>query len=240
MPLLTGAVTALTLAGTPGLPLGDVSGKDTGSGASRTYSAPFSRIALTGTPGVVNGDFSGKAEKAQDEKFVQDSIRLYVTEGPVSDVEILISEVLAPRVVDSAVAGVGRPVSDSIRPRVTDTVQFLDKAGTIPKAASDTITPVVSEAGDYRVIVAVADTVTAVVTDEQDLGTADEISVSDSIIPVVSEINLLQQSQGLRQFFVIDTVRAVIVDQGRLQVRGEVDMIRIVPRPYGLIRITHV
>ena len=269
--LLTATVTALTLAGTPGLPLGDTSGKvvapvartysadftrlgvggtatrpygaftkNPSPSAGKTYASTFTRLALRGTPTRVYGSFAGKSEAIEDTKYVSDTIRAYVNEGPVSEVEIAVLEVMTPRVTESRTVGVGRSVSDTLRPRVTEAIQFLDKGSSTAKAVSDTITPIVTEGSSFRVQIATSDTITPVVTDGAALEAVDVKAVSDTITVVLDETMLLQTALAARSFNVVDVVTPVITETAGNATAGEVDIISVVGRPYGIIRIVEI
>ncbi len=231
-------VTRLSLAGTPGKRYGAFT-KSTAPLTERPYTVTFTRLVPSATPGQEYGSFAGKVEKTEDAKFVTDTIIAVVTEGPVSDVDIDVNEIFRPVVTESrATVGLTRAVTDTIRPRVTEAVQFLEKSGTIAKTASDTITPVVTETVTKAVGISASDSIVPVVTDTASLVTSDAKTVSDSIVLVLDEVSLLNTSLAQRNFNVTDVITPRVVDSGRLADFGEVDNIRFTARPYGLIKIT--
>lgn len=269
MALLTGAITALTLGGTPGLPAWtDTSGaasarpyvetftrlapsgtagrpygtftKIPNPAVERPYSVTFTRLAPHGTPTELYGTFSGKVEKTQDEKYVTDTIRVFVTEGPVSDVDIDVNEIFLPRVLDGRSLGVGRVASDTIRPRITDVVQFLQKGGSVAKSASDTIVPVLAEGAVYRAQIAVSEAIVPVITDGASVQKVDIKYVVDTITVVLDETKVLNTSLAARSFSVTDTIAVRLSEVAGNANSGEVDIIRIIERPYGIIRITEI
>lgn len=212
--------------------------KDTGAGASRTFTGAFSRLGLAGIAARVGGPYTGKNLSSQELKLVSDGIRVYVTEGPISEIELDVSEVLRPRVSEFSIAGQARIVSDSIRPRVADTIASLGKGSNLVKPASDTITPVLADSASVRVEIGASDVITPVVTEGSGLTTAAVRVVSDSIVPVVGEQIFLGATVGQRSLVVMDTVRPVVRESGIARTHGEVDAIHISSRPCGIIRIT--
>ena len=268
MALLTGAITALALGGTPGLPtwryippssarsytttftrLGpsgtatQVYGAFTKTPASpavsRAYTADFTRLSAGGTPTQVYGSFGGKSETIVSDFVVSDSIRVYVTEGPFTDVDIDVTEVLRPVVTEPrGVPGQARAGSDSIIPRVSDVIQFLSKTGTTAKTGSDTIRAVVTEASSGRVLIGVSDTVTPVVTDANSaLDKSDAKSVSDTITVVLNDQKFLETALANRDFGVTDVIRVNVTESQSSALAGEVDHIHITASPSGRIRI---
>jgi hypothetical protein len=271
MPVLTAAITVLGLAGTPGLPggpydhtaggsartysgnftrlgTGGTSAKTYGTfarvvtAAARTYTTDFTRLSVGGTPTQVYGSFGGKTETIVSDFVVSDSIRVYVTEGPFSEVDIDVTEVLLPVVTESrGVPGQARAGSDTIIPRVADVVQFLSKTGSTSKVGSDTITPVVTEASAISVLVGVSDTVTPVVTDANTaLDKSDAKSVSDTITVILDDQKFLQTALANRAFSVTDVIQLNLIESQSFAAAGEVDIIEITGRPYGIIRITEI
>jgi hypothetical protein len=269
MAILTGAITALTLAGTPGhvaytptLALGSrAPGEYTRLGLSatpgRTYGnfqrvaatgptsraglGPFTRLMPSGTPSQVYGAFI-KAVALDETKFVTDTIVLVLTDPRVSNVDIDVNDIGVPRVTDSRAIGQGRLVSDTIRPRVTDTVQFLLKAGTIPKAGSDSIVPVVTDAATYIVAIAVTDTVVPVIDDTTPpvISASNAVIVSDTIVPILEDERTVDAANSTRDLTVVDVITPVMTDSATNATAGEVDIIDLVSRPYGIIRLTEI
>jgi hypothetical protein len=268
MALLTGAITALTLAGTPGHvvytpPLaagsrsaGEYTRLSTGGTPGRTYGSfhrvvsstgsraglgPFTRLAPSATPSQVYGAFI-KAVALEDTKFVTDTIVLVLTDPRVSNVDIDVNDIGVPRVTDTRSIGQGRLVSDTIRPRVTDTVQFLLKAGTIPKAGSDTIVPVVTDAATYIVEIAASDTVVPVIDDTTPpvISASNAVIVSDTIVPILEDERTVDAANSTRDLTVVDVVLPLVGDSATNATAGEVDIIDLVSRPYGIIRLTEI
>jgi hypothetical protein len=186
MPLLTGAITALGLAGLPAQPYGDFT-KNPNPASERTYGGAFTRLSH-GTPGRVYGSFAGRDVAASDSKIVSDVIRARVTEGPFGEIELNLAEWLHPRVSDGRSASIDRSVSDTIRPRMADQIQFLQKSGTIPKAVSDSVRVFVAEGRSYRVQIGVADSVRAFVAEGSSLHSDDALEIADTITLVLGEV----------------------------------------------------
>lgn len=268
MALLTGAITYLALSGAVGLPPGDFTGKALDAGgrpddgtftrlyvggsplsaetdyskaevtSARPDDGTFTRLSPTATASRPWGDFSGKAETNVADKVASDSIRVFVTEGPVSDVEIAVTESLRPSVTDSRAIGIGRSVSDTIRPQVADVVQFVSKVGDTPKAGAESVRVYVAESASIAAVISVSDTVTPVVTDANTLlDKSDAKIVSDTITVVLTDAKLLQTANAVRDFAVVDTITARVTDTARVAAAGDVDRIDITSRPMGQIRI---
>lgn len=230
--------TRLGLSGTSARLYGAFTGKNPAS-ATRTYSAPFTRLFPSAVPGRVYGSFTGKSETLEQSWLVSDTIRLYLTDGPVTDVDVECDDVLFPRVTEGVGSvGVARTVSDTLTPRVTDAISLLTKGGVFSKTAADSIVPVVTETINYQRTISLSDTVVAVVTEAKTVSVADDKVVSDSIVPVVTDLMTLQAQAGSRTFEVTDTIIPVLTDTVTLAEAGEVDAIHITARPYGRIRIT--
>jgi hypothetical protein len=268
MAILTGAITALTLAGTPGhvaftpllaegtrapgeytrLSLGGTPGRTYGSfhrvsatgPTSRAGLGPFTRLAPIGTPSQVYGAFT-KEVALEDTKFVSDTIVLVLTDPRVSNVDLDVTDVGIPRVTDVRSIGQGRVVSDTITPRMTDQVQFLLKAGTIPKAASDSIVPVVTDAATYLVALTASDTVVPVVADATPtISASNAVIVSDTIVPILEDERTVDAANSNRSLTVVDVITPVMTDSANNATAGEVDIIDLVSRPYGIIRLTEI
>lgn len=268
MAILTGAITALALGGTPGLPTwryippssarsytttftrlspsgtatrvyGAFTKTPASPASARTYTTDFTRLGAGGTPTQVYGSFGGKAETIVSDFVVSDSIRVYVTEGPFTEVDIDVTEVLRPVVTEPrGVPGQARAGSDSIIPRVADVIQFLSKTGTTAKVGSDTITPVLTEASAISVLVGVSDTVTPVVTDANSaLDKSDAKFGSDTITVVLDDQKFLQTALANRAFSVTDDIRVNVIESQSTSEAGEVDHIHITASPMGYIRI---
>lgn len=235
MPLLTGAITALALAGVPGQPYGTLT-KNPSPASARTYTADFTRLGVGATPARLY-DFSAKAEETETFRAVGDTIRPRVNESPFSDVEIEISETLRPRVSDRAAPGIARVVSDFLRPTVTDTVQFLEKGGVAAKFASDTVTVTLTDGRSYRVLFGVADTITPTFTDGGAATKDEDHPLSDGITPVLTDLATVQASLGLRTLTATDTLRPRVREDGGVLEGGDVDVIRIVANSYLRVRI---
>jgi len=194
--VLLGAITALTLGGTPGLvtyrDVGGVSGgarpfttaftrlgtggtsarlygnfqKNQAPAAGRTYTTDFTRLAPTGSTGQVYGSFAGKFSTNVADFVVADSIRVYVNESPFSQIDFDLQEILTPRVTES------RGVVSATR------------------SASDNLIPRVTDAIQFlqksgSTTKVGADTVTAVVAET--VSVSSQISGSDTILPVVTD-----------------------------------------------------
>jgi hypothetical protein len=269
MAILTGAITALTLAGTPGhvaftpllaegtrapgeytrLSLGGTPGRTYGSfhrvsatgPTSRAGLGPFTRLAPIGTPSQVYGAFT-KEVALEDTKFVSDTIVLVLTDPRVSNVDLDVTDVGIPRVTDVRSIGQGRVVSDTITPRMTDQVQFLLKAGTIPKAGSDSIVPVVTETATYIVEIAAIDTVVPVIDDTTPpvISASNAVIVSDTIVPILEDERTVDAANSTRDLTVVDVVLPLVGDSATNATAGEVDIIDLVSRPYGIIRLTEI
>jgi hypothetical protein len=238
MPLLTGAITALGVACLPAQPYGDFT-KNPSPASERTYTEAFTRLS-NGTPGRVYGSFAGRAETAEDSKFVSDVILARVTEGPFNEIEVELVEWLHPKVTDARSASLARSVSDTIRPRVSDEIQFLQKSGAVPKAVSDSVRVFVAEGRSYRVPIPVTESILPVVTEGSSVQKDDALEVADTITLVLGEVVRVDTAIGTRNFFASDSIRPRVSERAIAGVVSDVDSIRIVLQPYGFIRITEV
>jgi hypothetical protein len=236
MPLLTAAVTILGLGGTPTIQGGPYDHSPPTSG--RTYSSAFTRLGTSGLPGRPFGAFTGKAEKTADTFFVSDSLRIYLTEGDFSDVDVDVTDSPILRVGESVFPSQSLNVSDTVRLRATEAIFSLSKSGTIAKFASDTLTLVVTETVGKTVVITVADTIKPVVTEGNSVEKAAVKTVSDTITPVVSDgLPLLSIFAADNLVVGTDTLTFSVVDSAIVRTSGEVDHIHIVATPKGRIRI---
>lgn len=235
MPVLSAAVTVLALYGGPGLPGGPYTHSPAFS--ARTYTSTFTRLRLT-VPGAPYGSFTGKTASSSETKFVTDSVRIYLTEGPVADIDLDVSDALIPVITESAYAALAKEVSDTLTPRVSDVVNTLSKSGTVPKTVSDTITLRITEGINYAVSVSVSDSLKPVITESSNVEKADEKTVSDTITLVATEsLPLLTIFAANVSLNVLDTITFRVNDSSSLKTAGEVDRISIRTNPTGRIRI---
>lgn len=236
MASLAGAITFLTLAGAPGLaPWSQV--VEEGSG-SRPNDGTFTQLQPAGVSGARYGSFTDKTEETASTKVVTDSIRIFLTEGPVADIDIDVNDTITVRITDTAYAGLSRSVSDTITLRSAESVFSLAKSGTIPKTVSDTITLRITEGVAYGVAISVSDTLTPVLTESNSVDKSDVKTVSDTITLVLAnELPLLSIFAANVSLGVTDTLRLAVSESSGLKASGEVDRISIKATPKGRIRI---
>jgi hypothetical protein len=270
--VLLGAVTALTLVGAPGqVEFRDIAGtgggprpfsaaftrlgtggtparlygnlqKSQAPPEARPYTTAFTRLVPSSTPSRVYGSFAGKTSTNINDFVVSDTIRVYVNEGPFSNLDLDVTEILAPRVADS-LTGVnqGRSGSDIIRPRVTDTVQFLQKSGTLPKVGSDGIRVYVAETATTNVSITGTDAIVPVVADAvTGVEKPAAVIVSDTITVVLSDLSFADAANSGRDFAGTDPILPVLGESVTVAISGEVDKIVFTAEPFGSIRITEI
>ncbi len=238
MALLTGAITALGLAGVAVGHEQNFSGKAPSVAYPRTYSETFTARGPHALPMRVYGDFSGKVALAYYEKAVSDTVRAYVSEGNVGNVDADATDTLVIVVTDTAQVRNYKVASDTVRPVITDAYTALLKSSNPLLSKSDTATPVVTETASVRVLLTVSDTATATVTDAYTaLGQANGISVSDTVTAVITENRIVLAQAASVSKTCADTIRPVVAESSAVRASGDVDRIEITSRPTGLIHI---
>ena len=235
MALLTAAVTSLALTGVPGPDYGDFT--KTPTTGTRTYSSAFTRLGLGGTPSKTYGAFTHAVETDVIVE-VSDSLVAVITEGPVSDVDIDVTETMPVYVTESRAVGQNKIGNDTLIPVIRDQWQFVDKAGTTAKTGSDSLVPVLSESASLAILIGVTDSLVPVVTEASSLATGTGATGSDSVGVVLTETATTQKANALREFAVTDTLTLVLTDSAQVEIAGDVDRIvyRITPKGYIKVR----
>lgn len=236
MALLTGAITALGLAGVPAAYDPNFSART--PDVPRSYVETFTQHGPHALPMSLYGAFA-KSEETNLLKSVSDTLRVFVTEGTISDIDVDITDVIVPRIAESISVVAYRSVSDTIFPRITEGVTSLVKSGGPFHSVSDTIVPVIAESVSLRRLLTVSDTIIPVITDAYTaLGQADELQVSDTVVPVITESYVLRQLAANVSLSVSDTINLIVTESGSVRASGDVDRIEITSRPTGRITIT--
>jgi hypothetical protein len=238
----TGAYTSLHPTALAGRAYDSFAGKTVPVAVPRTYTGAYTRLSPDGGPGRPDGPYTGKSQTIVSDFVLSDTIRVYVNEGPFSNLDLDVTEILAPQVADS-LTGVnqGRSGSDIIRPRVTDTVQFLQKSGTLPKVGSDGIRVYVAEAATTNVSITGTDAIVPVVADAvTGVEKPAAVIVSDTITVVLSDLSFADAANSGRDFAGTDPILPVLGESVTVAISGEVDKIVFTAEPFGSIRITEI
>lgn len=268
MPILTAAVTALSLAGTPGLPtwrdnqisagekaagivtrlgLGATSGrlygnftKSAAPPSTRTGLGPFTRLSPRATPMALYGAFTGKSESAEDTAVTSFSVRPVVTMGPYTDVDIDLSVSVIP--VARMASQVLRTVlaSMTVRPVLTQQHSETIGSGVIPKVASLPVVPNLTMGSQAWAFVVVpsAASVIPALTMESVVTITPVLSAAQTVVPVLNMYITLQKSNANASRSTVMVANPVLRQASVVYQAGEVDLIKITPRRYGRIRIT--
>lgn len=234
MPVLTAAITALGLSGTPGLPGGPYD--HTSPPALRTYSGDFTRLT-TGTPGRLYGSFAGKASSVTEYKTANVSLIPRLTVGDTAQSDIDVTAKILPVVTVTANAQLGKTVNAALVPVITPLVLNLSKSGTQAVTGTASIVPVVRATAGVSISLPVTASLIPVITATAAVEASNNNLVSVSLIPVVRAQYLVQQYLASVSFpRTALLVPRVTVSTG-LRIVGEVDRIDISSRPMGRITI---
>jgi hypothetical protein len=262
MPVLSAAITVLGIAGVPKAPGGPYTGKDTGSGASRTYSADFTRLATRGTPSLTYGSFAGRAATTQNDAYSTHSLIPVVTIGDVTDVDVELTHSLIPRVTISSVVGTSKTATMSLVPRAT-MARGQVTSSSINKPSAPSLVPKVTLATTHvNKTFGVSHSAIPVVTLSVSVdSTFDEILSDLTAIPVVtlsSSVDDLVQPKSASHSLIPVATLAVQVNRytasvpwdipvvvaprvtltSTARIAGDVDRIDISTSPFGYIEIT--
>jgi len=236
MASLFGAITALTLAGTTGLPSQPyVDLRDTGGG--RPNSGQFTALQTYGTPGKVQNAFGDKAVETNTSKFVSDTYIAVVTFGPVDAVDIEVSDRYVPVLGMSAFAGLTRTALDTYVPKLTFAVTGLSKSGTTAKTASDTYIPVLTFTPSLVVSKTIADSYIPVLGMTATVDTSAALDVTDSYVVALGMSYTLDSFAGTVNWPRSDTYVVRLSMSATANPSQDVDSILITEHPYWIIRI---
>ena len=238
MPSMLGAITALSLTATAGIPYGDLTKPDPVTGA-RPNDGQFTQLQITGTAGAVR-TYVAKTETNEDTKFGVDTYRLVFTMGDVSNVDVQVTDGYRVVFTMNAVALLSRAATDTYRPVMTMLNTSLTKSGTISKSAVDTYTPVLTMTAGLVTSLSSTDTYTVTLTMAGAVSASGEVLVTDTYTVVMDEVVETTAEQAFFSFAREDTYTVVFDMTARLGDFGEVDKIIIKHRPYYLIRINDV
>lgn len=234
MAVLTGAITYLSLAGTPGPATYT---EYTAPGSSRPDDGQFTTLQLSGTPGRTFASFVDKVNNNYD-RAVSDTYLVVLTLGPVTDVDIDVDDAYTPVLTMQATAYLTRAVSDTLRPVVTMGVAALSKGGSTAKAGTDTYTPVLTLTSSLVHVISVSDTYTPVLTLSADaLNKSDALTVADTYTPVLDLTPLLDTVVAQVGYSRSDSYVPILNMSATVNAAGDVDIIDIRSRPYWLIEI---
>jgi hypothetical protein len=211
MAILTAAVTALTLAGTPGLAVhrdasagvhtpGEITRLSVGATPGRRYGAffkggtapgahsgTFTRLVPSATPSGQYGSFAGKFAQTYFEQYVSMSIVPVVTMGPVTDVDIDITMNIVPRLAMSSNVRQALTANASVVPRLVMARGSTLVSGTFPKAATASIVPQVSLTVTTNKSLPISMSVVPVLTSSASVdGGSDNLVADASVIPVLT------------------------------------------------------
>lgn len=236
MPLLTGAIAVLTLAGTPGHPPGSFTRDDPGT--PRTYGGPFTRLGALAGPAQVYGSFAGKAASTSDARSVSDTYRLVLTLGDVSEVEARTTDTYVAVLGMSAQGGIAHIVADSYVPILTLGVAALQKSVATDYSGSDSYVPVLTMASAVTVEKSGTDSYVPVLTMGATASPGQAKGVSDSYVPTLGMTALLDTVIGSVTWSLTDTYVPMLTMSATVRVSGDVDRIHITLRPYGRIHLT--
>jgi hypothetical protein len=212
MAILTAAVTALTLAGTPGLAVhrdtsagvhtpGEITRLSVGATPGQRYGAffkggtapgahsgTFTRLVPSATPSQQYGSFAGKFAQTDFEKIgLPMSIVPVVTMGPVTDVDIDITMNIVPVLAMSSNVRQALTANASVVPRLVMARGSTLVSGTFPKAATASIVPQVSLTVTTNKSLPISMSVVPVLTSSASVdGGSDNLEASASVIPVLT------------------------------------------------------
>jgi hypothetical protein len=124
---------------------------------------PFTRLTAIG--GAQRVTFVAKTSSSGEDYTRTDSLVLVINDGPVTDVDIDVSDVMQMRITEGRQVGQTRFVIDTLNLRSTDTVASIVKTNDTARAGSDSLVPVLTEAASIRVLLSVSDSLVPVLTE---------------------------------------------------------------------------
>jgi hypothetical protein len=234
MASLLGAITALSLAATPGLSFQSTAPY---IGVGRPNDGQFTALQVSATAGKVQNAFGDKAVETDIQKFITDRYVPVLTFGPVDSVGCEVSDSYIPVLGMMAYAGLSRSVSDTYTVRATFAYTAISKSGAIGKAASDTYVPVLTMDPATRVQIGAADTYIPVLGMTVTIAKADTVNLTDSYVVVLGMDYTVDAILSAVNWPRSDTYTVSITMNAVNATAGEVDIIHLSERPYGIIRI---
>jgi hypothetical protein len=235
MASLAGAITFLTLAGTPGVQTWSQV-VDEGSG-SRPNDGTFTQLSLNATAGAPYGSFSNKTEETSLTKPVTDIYTPILTMAPVSDVDVDVTDIYTPVLTMQGIAYLYRTTSDTYTPVLTMAYTALSKGSSTAKAGTDTYTPVVTMVPQVIRQIDITDTYTPVLTMTATKAVGYSLDVTDTYTPVLGMEQLLDQVIGNVYIVAADTYTPTLTMSAVVGAAGDIDIIDISSRPRGVIHI---
>lgn len=159
MATLVGAITFLTLAGTPGLtPYTDT------TSFPRTYSADFTRLSISATPTSPSGSFTGKTEESTIYVTVSDTASATATEDPIDTQDITSADLVYATLTESASLANYVAASETAFVTLGEAVTLSITSNTA-KAGTDTASATITETASVAVAIDVTDTASVTATE---------------------------------------------------------------------------
>lgn len=200
MPLLTGAITALALSGSPGLPVW----RDT-STLPRPYTETFTQLSPGGGPQRLYGSFSSRVALSIQSITVSDTASLSATESPVDSQEIATTDTARLSASESTQLFNFQAATDTASLSVSETISLVI-TGVTAKTASDTASISTTETTALAITTAVTDTASIFTSESATVDVSVEQKiVTDTASITTDEAVLLNVFAGVNAITVGDT-----------------------------------